>query len=116
MISEEKIDKVVANLIKRGLIEKSGSFTDKGRDFTRKKSRNGWCVLKSDKSLWVPVVPKRLDEDGSLHYTSWDWRFKSADEIEPEEFKEFCDYFEIDNDDEWAELAKNITEIEDLYL
>jgi hypothetical protein len=96
MVEQEKLDKVFEILVERGLVEKSGSFTDEGRDFTRQKSRNAWCIIRSDNCLWVPVVSKRLDEDGSLHYTSWDWRFKSAEEMEPEQFKEFCEYFEID--------------------
>lgn len=96
MVEQEKLDKALEILIKRNLVEKGGSFTDEGRDFTRRKSRNAWCIIESSKTLWVPVVPKRLDEDGSLHYTGWDWRFKSAEEMEPEEFKEFCEYFEID--------------------
>ena len=96
MIEQEKLDKVIEILAERGLVDKFGTFTDAGRDFTRQKSRNAWCIIKSDNCLWVPVVPKRLDEDGGLHYTSWDWRFKSAEEMEPEQFKEFCEYFEID--------------------
>ena len=96
MVEQEKLNKVTEILIERGLIDKFGSCTDEGRDFTRQKSRNAWCIIRSDNCLWVPVVSKRLDEDGSLHYTSWDWRFKSAEEMEPEQFKEFCEYFEID--------------------
>jgi len=96
MVEQEKLDKVIEILIERGLVEKCGSFTDEGRDFTRRKSRNAWCIIKSDKSLWVPIVSKRLDENGCLHYGCWDWEFRTAKEMEPEEFKEFCDYFEID--------------------
>lgn len=96
MVEQEKLDKVIEILVKRGFIEKCGSFTDKGRDFTRQKSRNAWCIIKSDNCLWVPVVSKRLDKNGCLHYISWDWRFKSAEEMGPEQFKEFCEYFEID--------------------
>ena len=40
MVEQEKLDKVFEILVERGLAEKSGSFTDEGRDFTRKKSRN----------------------------------------------------------------------------
>lgn len=93
MVEQEKLDKVIEILVKRGLIEKRGSFTDEGRDFTRQKSRNAWCTIKSDKMLWVPVVPKR---NGCLHYGCWDWEFRSAEEMDPEYFKEFCEYFEID--------------------
>ena len=97
MVEQEKLDNVIEILVKRGLIEKSGSFTDKGRDFTRQKSRNTWCVIKSCKSLWVPIIPKRFDENGCLHYGwDWEWEFRSAEEMEPEQFKEFCEYFEID--------------------
>lgn len=96
MVEQEKLDKVIEILVKRGLIEKRGSFTDEGRDFTRQKSRNAWRTIKSDKMLWVPVVPKRLDENGCLHYGCWDWEFISAEEMDPEYFKEFCEYFEID--------------------
>lgn len=96
MVEQEKLDRVIEILVKRGLIEKRGSFTDEGRDFTRKKSCNAWCILKSDKSIWVPIVHKRLDENGCLHYNCWDWEFRSAEEMEPEQFKEFCEYFEID--------------------
>lgn len=96
MVEQEKLDRVIEILSKRGLIEKYGTFTDEGRDFTRKKSRNAWCILKSEKSLWVPTVPKRYDENGCLNYGCWDWEFRSAEEMQPEHFKEFCDYFEID--------------------
>ena len=98
MVEQEKLDRVIEILFKRGLIEKYGTFTDKGRDFTRQKSRNAWCIIESNKNLWVPIVPKRFDENGCLHYDCcWDWEFRSAEEIEPEQFKEFCDYFEIDD-------------------
>ncbi len=96
MVEQEKIDKVIEILIKRGLIEKHGTFTDEGRDFTRQKSRNAWCIIKTGESLWVPVEPKRIDENGCLHYSCWDWEFMLAEEMKPEQFKEFCEYFEID--------------------
>lgn len=69
MIEQEKLDKVIEILVNRGLVDKFGTFTDTGRDFTRQKSRNAWCIIRSDNCLCVPVVPKRLDEDDSLHYT-----------------------------------------------
>lgn len=37
MVEQEKLDKVLEILIKRDLVEKGGSFTDEGRDFTRRK-------------------------------------------------------------------------------
>lgn len=112
MVEQEKLDKAFENLVKRGLVEDWGSFTGKGLDFTRKKSRNGWCILKSDKSLWVPIVPKKYDENGCLHYSGWDWSFRSAEEMEPEQFKDFCDYFEIDE----FESSVIAIDVEDLCL
>ena len=89
MVEQSKIDKVLDILTDRGLIEYATwryKFTPEGRAFVSRKRNTSWPNMTSSTgSLWVPTI-----EDA--HKT---WRFKSSEQMEPSEFNDFCDFFEI---------------------
>lgn len=110
MVEQSKINDALKilkdrDLITPGLWEYNGlpqyKFTDKGKAFIRQKGKGWSCITSSVGSLWVPV-----SQNGQKT-----WRYKSCDKIEPSEFNEFCDFFEInlgpvlyDVDDEFDDI------------
>ena len=89
-----KIDKVLEKLLELHYIEKYDSgykFTAVGRNYTRQKSGNGWTYLSrvSNKELWLCDNNK---------FSSW--RFVPIILITEEEFHDFCEYYNINVEDD----------------
>ena len=89
-----KIDKVLEKLLELHYIEKYDSgykFTAVGRNYTRQKSGNGWTYLSrvSNKELWLCDNNK---------FSSW--RFVPTILITEEEFHDFCEYYNINVEDD----------------
>lgn len=97
-----KIDKVLEKLLELHYIEKYGSvykFTAAGRSYTRQKSGNGWTYLSrvGNKELWL------CDNKYSA------WRFVPTILITEEEFRQFCEYYNINvEDDKQLEIYNEI--------
>lgn len=97
-----KIDKVLEKLLELHYIEKSGpgyKFTDTGRFYTKQKSGYSWCYISrfGNTELWL------CDNKYSA------WRFVSSNRITEEEFCQFCEYYNINvEDDKQLEIYNEI--------
>lgn len=97
-----KIDKALEKLLELHYIEKYDSgykFTAVGRSYTRQKSGNGWTYLSrvGNKELWL------CDKKYSA------WRFVPSILITEDEFRFFCEYYNIIvEDDKQLEIYNEI--------
>ena len=97
-----KIDKALEKLLELHYIEKYDSgykFTAVGRSYSRQKSGNGWTYLSraNNKELWL------CDNKYS------EWRFVRSNLITEEEFRYFCEYYNINiEDDKQLEIYNEV--------
>ena len=98
-----KIDKALEKLLELHYIEKYGSgykFTAVGCNYTSQKSGNGWIYLSrvGNKELWLYNNNK---------FSSW--RFVPTIRITEEEFSQFCEYYNINvEDDKQLEIYNEV--------
>lgn len=97
-----KIDKALEKLLELHYIEKYDSeykFTAVGRSYNRQKYGNGWRYLSrvGNKELWL------CDKKYSA------WRFVPSIRITEEEFRYFCEYYNINvEDDKQLEIYNEV--------
>ena len=97
-----KIDKALEKLLELHYIEKYGSgykFTAVGCNYTSQKSGNGWIYLSrvGNKELWLY----------NNKFSSW--RFVPTIRITEEEFSQFCEYYNINvEDDKQLEIYNEV--------
>lgn len=97
-----KIDKVLEKLLELHYIEKYGlgyKFTDTGRFYTKQKSGYSWCYISrySNTELWL------------CNNNFSEWRFVSSNRITEEEFYHFCEFYNINvEDDKQLEIYSEI--------
>ena len=86
----KRVEKALEELKQLGYIFKYGGsyrFTDAGHNYTRRASGNSWIYISQydNSSLWIRRNPRRNDS----------WAFTSISSVTEEQFKDFCNYFNI---------------------
>ena len=115
MIPIEKIDKAINLLHDKGICTKNSSlvdFTKVGQNFCINKYGLNWCEIRHGDSLWAPIKEELFD--GVNWSSPWHWvSFSIMTDIM---FRNFCKYFEIEDEIYVDEHSVYLTDEEDFVV
>lgn len=115
MMPIEKIDKAINLLHDKGICTKNGSlvdFTKVGQNFCINKYGLNWCEIRHGYSLQAPM---REDSFDGVNWNSpWNWvHFPQMTETI---FRNFCEYFEIEDEIYADEHSVYLTDDDDFVV
>lgn len=115
MIPVEKIEKAIILLHDKGICTKNSSlvdFTKVGQNFCINKYGLNWCEIRHGNGLWVPIKEELFDG------TDWNspWRWVDFSEMSETIFRNFCKYFEIEDDMYADENSVYLSDDEDFVV
>lgn len=115
MIPVEKIEKAINLLHDKSICTENSSlvdFTIKGHYFCLNKEGLDWCELRHGDCLWMPVKDELFD--GTDWSSKWHWvSFSIMTDIM---FRNFCKYFEIEDEMYADENSVYLTDEEDFVV
>lgn len=115
MIPIEKIDKAINLLHDKDICTKNSSFvyfTKNGQYFCKNKDGLRWCQIRHGGGLWAPIKYELFDG------TNWNspWQWVTFQEMSDIMFRNFCKYFEIEDEMYADEHSVYLTEEEDFVI
>ena len=115
MIPIEEIDKAIKLLHNKGICTKNSSlvnFTKRGQNFCIKKYGLNWYRIRYHDELWAPVKEEPFDG------TDWNslWHWVSFSIMSDTIFRNFCKYFEIEDEMYADEHSVYLTDEEDFVV
>lgn len=115
MIPIEKIDKAINLLHSKGICTKNSpltNFTKRGQNFCIHKDGLNWLGIRRHDELWAPVKEKPFDG------TNWNspWHWVDFQEMSETIFRNFCKYFEIEDEMYADENSVYLTDEEDFVV
>lgn len=115
MIPIEKIDKAINFLHNKDICTKNSilvNFTKRGQNFCIRKYGLNWLGIRYHDTLWAPVKEELFDG------TDWlsPWRWVSFSALSETIFRNFCKYFEIEDEMYADEHSVYLTDEEDFVV
>lgn len=115
MIPVEKIEKAINLLHDKDICSINSSyvyFTRRGQYFCTNKDGMNWCEIRHGDGLWAPVKEELFD--GENWSSIWHWvSFSMMTDIM---FRNFCKYFEIEDEMYADENSVYLTDEEDFVV
>lgn len=115
MIPIEKIDKAINLLHDKGICSKNGvlvDFTSYRKVFCVNKDGLRWCEIRHGDGLWTPTKNELFDG------TNWNspWHWVTPQVMSDIMFRNFCKYFEIEDEIYTDEHSVYLTDEEDFVV
>lgn len=115
MIPIEKIDKAINLLHDKGICTKNGAlvdFTTFGKAFCVNKDGLRWCEIRHAYALWTPTKEELFD---GINWNS-PWHWVAFQLMSDTMFRNFCKYFEIEDEMYVDEHSVYLSDDEDFVV